>query len=73
MGEHPCAYDYVAAQVPSPLTEAMERGRREKVAERKRAQKKAKKQKEKVYIRELLLHNIQLILQKLQYLNVSYV
>ena len=47
MGDFPSAYDYPAAQVPSPLTEAMERGRKEKMAERKKAVKKAKKQREK--------------------------
>ena len=47
MGDFPSAYDYSAAQVPSPLTEAMERGRKEKMAERKKAIKKAKKQREK--------------------------
>ena len=31
MAQHPLAYDYTAAQIPSPLTEDMERERREKV------------------------------------------
>ena len=31
MGRQPHAWDYVVAQVPSPLTEDMERQRREKV------------------------------------------
>ena len=38
MAQHPSSYDYSAAKVPSPLTEEMERGRKEK----------AKKQREKV-------------------------
>lgn len=32
MGQHPLAYDYAAAQIPSPLTEEMEKERREKVS-----------------------------------------
>ena len=31
MAQRPKAYDYTAAQIPSPLTEEMERERREKV------------------------------------------
>ena len=31
MAQQPMAYDYAAAQIPSPLTEDMERERREKV------------------------------------------
>lgn len=48
MAQFPTAYDYTAAQIPSPLTEEKERERREKVAEKKRERRKAKKQKEKV-------------------------
>ena len=49
MAQHPTSYDYVAAKVPSPLTEEMEREKKEKMAEKKRALKKAKKQREKVF------------------------
>ena len=48
MAQHPSSYDYGAAKVPSPLTEDMERERKEKLAEKKKALKKAKKQREKV-------------------------
>lgn len=48
MAQFPTAYDYAAAQVPSPLTEEKERERREKAAEKKRERRKAKKQREKV-------------------------
>ena len=48
MAQHPSSYDYGAAKVPSPLTEEMERERKEKLAEKKKALKKAKKQREKV-------------------------
>jgi len=48
MAQFPTAYEYAAAQVPSPLTEEKERERREKAAEKKRERRKAKKQKEKV-------------------------
>ena len=48
MAQFPAAYDYGAAQIPSPLTETMEKERKEKIAERKRAQRKARKQREKV-------------------------
>lgn len=47
MAQHPLAHDYTAAQIPSPLTEEMERERRGKLAERRREKKRAKKQKEK--------------------------
>ncbi len=47
MAQFPCAYDYQSSQIPSPLTEDMEKDRREKMAERKRTQKKAKKLREK--------------------------
>ena len=50
MAQHPSSYDYGAAKVPSPLTEEMERERKEKLAEKKKALKKAKKQREKVYL-----------------------
>ena len=49
MAQHPTCYDYAAAKVPSPLTEEMERERKEKMAEKKRVLKKAKKQREKVF------------------------
>lgn len=48
MAQFPTAYDYAAAQVPSPLTEEQEKERRERAAEKKREKRKAKKQKEKV-------------------------
>ena len=48
MAQFPTAYDYAAAQVPSPLTEEKERERRERAAEKKRERRKAKKQREKV-------------------------
>lgn len=32
MAQQPTAYDYAAAQIPSPLTEEMERERRDKVS-----------------------------------------
>ena len=48
MAQHPTLYDYSAAKVPSPLTEEMERERKEKMAEKKKALKKAKRQREKV-------------------------
>ena len=50
MAQFPTAYDYAAAQVPSPLTEEKERERREKAAEKKRERRKAKKQREKVLL-----------------------
>ena len=48
MAQHPSSYDYSAAKIPSPLTEEMERERKEKMAEKKKALKKARKQREKV-------------------------
>lgn len=48
MAQHPASYDYSAAKVPSPLTEEMERERKEKMAEKKKALKRAKKQRERV-------------------------
>ena len=50
MAQFPTAYDYTAAQVPSPLTEEKERERKEKAAEKKRERRKAKKQREKVIV-----------------------
>lgn len=47
MAQHPLAHDYTAAQIPSPLTEEMERERRDKLAEKRREKKRAKKKKEK--------------------------
>ena len=41
-------YDYQVAQVPGPLTAEMEAERRTKEAERRKAIKKAKKEKQKV-------------------------
>ncbi len=48
MAQYPTSCDYSTAKVPSPLTEEMERERKEKMAEKKKALKKAKKQREKV-------------------------
>ena len=48
MAQHPDRYDYSAAKIPSPLTEDMEKERKAKMAEKKKALKKAKKQREKV-------------------------
>lgn len=40
MAQFPTAYDYAAAQVPSPLTEEKERERREKAAEKEEEEKR---------------------------------
>ena len=48
MAQHPDRYDYGAAKIPSALTEDMEKERKAKMAEKKKALKKAKKQREKV-------------------------
>ena len=48
MAAFPSAYDYSTAQVPSPLTDEMEKERREKLAEKKREKKKVNKQRERV-------------------------
>ncbi len=47
MAKFPEAYDYESSQIPSALTEDMERARKEKMAEKKRAQKKARRLREK--------------------------
>ncbi|KAL3831821.1 hypothetical protein ACJMK2_023523 [Sinanodonta woodiana] len=47
-GNYPEKYDYVKAQIPAPLTSEMESKRRQKDAERKRVQKKAKQEQLKV-------------------------
>jgi len=52
MARQPDRWDYVAAQIPSPLTEEMERAEREKEAQlekdrKKREKKQSKKQKQK--------------------------
>ncbi len=49
MASHPAAYDYDSAHIPSALTEEMEKERREKINEKKKVQKKARKQREKVH------------------------
>ena len=50
MASHPSAYDYDSAHIPSPLTQDMEKERREKTNEKKKTQKKARKQREKASI-----------------------
>ncbi|KAJ8313538.1 hypothetical protein KUTeg_008099 [Tegillarca granosa] len=47
MARYPDKYDYVTAQVPSPLTAEMESEKKKKEAERKKVQKKAKQEKMK--------------------------
>ena len=49
MAAHPSAWDYSAAQIPSPLTEEMEqeRGKREAEKRKERKKKKAKDQQER--------------------------
>ena len=42
MAAHPSLWDYVAAQIPSPLTEEMERDRSRKEAEKRKERKKKK-------------------------------
>ena len=63
MAQHPSIYDYSAAKLPSPLTEEMERERKEKLVEKKKALKKAKKQREKVKLplKYEILYNVPLI------------
>ncbi|XP_078704019.1 tRNA endonuclease ANKZF1-like [Branchiostoma floridae x Branchiostoma belcheri] len=46
MGENPCRYDYVKAQIPAPLTAEMEESRAAKQAEKRKAQKIAKKKRD---------------------------
>lgn len=52
MAAHPSSWDYSAAQIPSPLTEEMERERSKKEAE-KRKEKKKKKAKEQQLKKEM--------------------
>ncbi|CAI7990450.1 hypothetical protein GBAR_LOCUS491 [Geodia barretti] len=53
MGQWPQLHDYSQTQIPSPLTDDMERQRREKAAEKKREKKKqAKKKKSEEKVRE---------------------
>jgi len=42
MAAHPSLWDYLAAQIPSPLTEEMERDRSKKEAEKRKERKKKK-------------------------------
>lgn len=48
MANHPAAYNYDHAHIPSPLTQDMLRERSRKEAEKRKEKKKARKQKEKV-------------------------
>ncbi|XP_078320556.1 tRNA endonuclease ANKZF1-like isoform X3 [Crassostrea virginica] len=45
MGQYPDRYDYKTAQIPSALTNDMELERKQKVAERRKQQKKAKQER----------------------------
>ncbi|XP_056008477.1 ankyrin repeat and zinc finger domain-containing protein 1-like isoform X2 [Ostrea edulis] len=47
MGQYPERYDYKAAQIPSALTDDMEKGRKQKAAEKKKLQKRAKQERMK--------------------------
>ena len=46
-GEHPERYDYAAAQVPSALTDDVERRKQQRLAEKRKLQKQARKEKKK--------------------------
>ncbi|XP_062507933.1 tRNA endonuclease ANKZF1-like [Corticium candelabrum] len=47
MADYPYRYDYSTAQVPSALTDDLEKQQEKKKADKKKAQKKSKKQKDK--------------------------
>ena len=46
MGAYPDCYDYVKAQIPSPLTEDIEKQKLEKLAEKRKQQRRAKKDRQ---------------------------
>ena len=45
MGSYPDRFDYVKAAIPSPLTDDIEKQKAEKLAEKRKLQKQAKKEK----------------------------
>lgn len=45
MGSYPDRFDYVKATIPSPLTDEIEKQKAEKLAEKRKLQKQAKKEK----------------------------
>ena len=49
-GSYPDRYDYEAAQIPPALTADMESDRKQREAEKKKAQRKAKQERLKVFI-----------------------
>lgn len=48
MGRHPEMYNYSEAQIPGPLTAEMESQKKAKEAEKKKAQRKARNERQKV-------------------------
>lgn len=46
MGTNPNRYDYAKAQIPSPLTEDIEKKKLEKLAEKRKQQRQAKKERQ---------------------------
>uniref|UniRef100_A0AAV1UHX9 VLRF1 domain-containing protein n=1 Tax=Peronospora matthiolae TaxID=2874970 RepID=A0AAV1UHX9_9STRA len=52
MGEHPDAWDYVAAQIPEVLTTDMEQRKRDKEAEKRKRARERKKQQKKELVQQ---------------------
>ena len=46
MGANPDRYDYIKAQIPSPLTEDIQKQKLEKLAEKRKQQRQAKKERQ---------------------------